>query len=98
MKLKLLFLQLDYELDKEHITLKECLPTLNEYDSLDYLDFINEKNRERDKQLNNVEENQITTTASLINDNYIKNDYYTKIKLDEIDFYKPRNFDAYLII
>jgi hypothetical protein len=104
MKLKVLFLQLDYELDKQHITLKECLPTLNEYDSLDYLDFINEKNREREKHLNNIEANQptitntITNTTALINDNYIKNDYYTKIKLDEIDFYKPRNFDAYLII
>jgi hypothetical protein len=86
MNLKTLFLQIDYELDKEHITLKECLTTLNEYNSLDYLDFINEKNKERDKNITNY------------NDNYIKNQYYTKIKVDEVNFYKPRNFDAYLII
>lgn len=88
MNLKTLFLQIDYELDKEHITLKECLTTLNEYNSLDYLDFINEKNKERNKNLH----------TNINNDNYIKNDYYTKIKVDEINFYKPRNFDAYLII
>lgn len=101
MNLKLLLLHLDYQLDDKSSSLKDCLTTLNEYNSIDYFEFINEKNREREinreRETNREREGNREINRER-NNNYIKNKFYTKIKVDKINSYKPRNFDAYLIV
>lgn len=98
MNLKLLLLQLDYQLDNKSTSLKDCLTTLNEYNSIDYFEFINEKNRERERNRERNRERDRERNRERNKNNYIKNKFYTKIKVDEINSYKPRNFDAYLIL
>ena len=44
MDLKRVFLHIDVELENKNKTLKDCLPILNEYNSLDYLQFIKKEN------------------------------------------------------
>ena len=59
MNLKLLLLHLDYQLDDKSSSLKDCLTTLNEYNSIDYFEFINEKIIEKEKEIERDRERYI---------------------------------------